>query len=102
MKTIELFKQEPEVLDFYQKKFRYIHVDEYQDTNHAQYMLCRYAGGRLTATSASSATATSRSIAGAERIFRNILNFEKDYPEAKTILLEQNYRSTGQYPECGE
>ena len=41
MKTIELFQQEPEVLEFYHNKFRYIHVDEYQDTNHAQYMLCR-------------------------------------------------------------
>lgn len=93
MKTIELFKDNPEVLDFYQKKFQYIHVDEYQDTNRAQYMLCRMLADkhhRICVVGDSD-----------QSIYRwrgadisNILNFEKDYPEAKTILLEQNYRST--------
>lgn len=94
MKTIELFKQEPEVLDFYQKKFRYIHVDEYQDTNHAQYMLCKYlaAAHRNLCVVGDSDQSIYR-WRGAD--ISNILNFEKDYPEAKTIMLEQNYRSTG-------
>lgn len=93
MKTIELFKQVPEVLDFYQKKFQYIHVDEYQDTNRAQYMLCRLLADkhhRICVVGDSD-----------QSIYRwrgadisNILNFEQDYPEARTIMLEQNYRST--------
>lgn len=94
MKTIELFRQVPEVLDFYQKKFRYIHVDEYQDTNHAQYMLCRMlaAAHRNLCVVGDSDQSIYR-WRGAD--ISNILDFEKDYPEAKTILLEQNYRSTG-------
>lgn len=93
MKTIELFKEVPDVLDFYQKKFQYIHVDEYQDTNRAQYMLCRMLADkhhRICVVGDSD-----------QSIYRwrgadisNILNFEKDYPEASTIMLEQNYRST--------
>lgn len=93
MATIQLFKEVPEVLDFYQKKFKYIHVDEYQDTNRAQYMLCRMladAHHRICVVGDSD-----------QSIYRwrgaditNILNFEEDYPEAKVILLEQNYRST--------
>jgi len=94
MKTIQLFKQEPEVLDFYQKKFRYVHVDEYQDTNHAQYMLCRYlaAAHRNLCVVGDSDQSIYR-WRGAD--IANILDFEKDYPDATTVLLEQNYRSTG-------
>lgn len=94
MKTIELFKEVPESLEFYQNKFQYIHVDEYQDTNRAQYMLCRMLADkhhRICVVGDSD-----------QSIYRwrgaditNILNFEQDYPEAETILLEQNYRSTG-------
>ncbi|MFM9280020.1 DNA helicase PcrA [Paenibacillus jiagnxiensis] len=93
MATIQLFKEVPEVLDFYQKKFQYIHVDEYQDTNRAQYMLTRMLADkhhRICVVGDSD-----------QSIYRwrgadisNILNFEEDYPEARTILLEQNYRST--------
>ncbi|MFD3259471.1 DNA helicase PcrA [Paenibacillus lentus] len=93
MKTIELFKEVPEVLEFYQKKFSYVHVDEYQDTNRAQYMLCKLLANkhhRICVVGDSD-----------QSIYRwrgaditNILNFEQDYPEATTILLEQNYRST--------
>ncbi|MGG2197785.1 MULTISPECIES: DNA helicase PcrA [Paenibacillus] len=93
MMTIELFKQVPEVLDFYQNKFQYIHVDEYQDTNRAQYMLTRMLADkhkRICVVGDSD-----------QSIYRwrgadisNILDFEKDYPNATTILLEQNYRST--------
>ncbi|MEJ8305014.1 DNA helicase PcrA [Saccharibacillus sacchari] len=93
MKTIELFDEVPEVLDFYQKKFRYIHVDEYQDTNRAQYMLCRMLADKHHQICV--VGDSDQSIyrwRGAD--ITNILNFEKDYPEAETILLEQNYRST--------
>jgi DNA helicase-2/ATP-dependent DNA helicase PcrA len=93
MTAIRLFQEVPEVLEFYQNKFQYIHVDEYQDTNRAQYSLCRMLADkhhRLCVVGDSD-----------QSIYRwrgaditNILNFEKDYPEATTILLEQNYRST--------
>jgi DNA helicase-2/ATP-dependent DNA helicase PcrA len=93
MLTIQLFRDVPDVLAFYQNKFRYIHVDEYQDTNHAQYMLCRMlaAGHRNICVVGDSDQSIYR-WRGAD--IANILHFEKDYPEAKTVLLEQNYRST--------
>lgn len=93
MKTIELFKEKPDVLDFYQKKFKYIHVDEYQDTNRAQYMLCRMlAEGHHRICVVGDSDQSIYRWRGAD--ISNILNFEEDYPEAQTILLEQNYRST--------
>ncbi|MEK4239836.1 DNA helicase PcrA [Paenibacillus sp. FSL H7-0714] len=93
MKTIELFKEVSEVLDFYQKKFKYIHVDEYQDTNRAQYMLCRMlADSHHRICVVGDSDQSIYRWRGAD--ITNILNFEEDYPEAKTILLEQNYRST--------
>ncbi|MDF2658993.1 MAG: pcrA [Paenibacillus sp.] len=93
MKTIELFQQVPDVLEFYQNKFQYIHVDEYQDTNRAQYMLCRMLADKHHHICV--VGDSDQSIyrwRGAD--IANILNFEKDYPEARTIYLEQNYRST--------
>ncbi|MGO4530815.1 DNA helicase PcrA [Paenibacillus sp. 2TAF8] len=93
MATIQLFKEVPEVLDFYQKKFQYIHVDEYQDTNRAQYMLCRMlADSHHRICVVGDSDQSIYRWRGAD--ITNILNFEKDYPEAQTILLEQNYRST--------
>ncbi|SEN67390.1 DNA helicase PcrA [Paenibacillus sp. OV219] len=93
MKTIELFKEEPDVLAFYQNKFRYIHVDEYQDTNRAQYMLCNMlASKHHNICVVGDSDQSIYRWRGAD--ITNILNFEEDYPEAKTILLEQNYRST--------
>jgi len=93
MTTVRLFREEPQVLEFYQHKFQYIHVDEYQDTNHAQYALCRMLAEkhrRICVVGDSD-----QSIYGWRGAdISNILNFEKDYPEARTILLEQNYRST--------
>jgi DNA helicase II / ATP-dependent DNA helicase PcrA len=93
MTTIQLFTEMPEVLEHYQNKFQYVHVDEYQDTNRAQYMLCKMIADkhhRICVVGDSD-----------QSIYRwrgaditNILNFEEDYPEASTILLEQNYRST--------
>lgn len=93
MTTVELFQQVPEVLQFYQNKFQYVHVDEYQDTNRAQYMLCRMIADqhRRICVVGDSDQSIYR-WRGAD--ISNILNFEEDYPEATVILLEQNYRST--------
>ncbi|MFC0558987.1 DNA helicase PcrA [Halalkalibacter alkalisediminis] len=93
MKTIELFKLVPEVLAFYQRKFQYILVDEYQDTNRAQYMLVKMLAERFENICV--VGDSDQSIyrwRGAD--IANILSFEEDYPKAKVILLEQNYRST--------
>ncbi|WP_054957823.1 DNA helicase PcrA [Paenibacillus dakarensis] len=93
MTTIQLFKEVPEVLDFYQRKFQYIHVDEYQDTNRAQYMLCRMlADSHHRICVVGDSDQSIYRWRGAD--ISNILNFEEDYPEARTIMLEQNYRST--------
>jgi len=91
--TVKIFRENPAVLAKYQEKFRYILVDEYQDTNHAQYILVNLLARRWRNLFVIGDEAQSiYSWRGAD--FRNILNFEKDYPEAKVILLEQNYRST--------
>lgn len=93
MKTVELFQKYPEVLDQYQEKFRYISVDEYQDTNHAQYILTNLLAQKYRNLCVIGDSDQSiYSFRGAN--IGNILNFEKDYPEAKVVLLEQNYRST--------
>ncbi|MFR0589141.1 UvrD-helicase domain-containing protein [Bifidobacterium apri] len=110
MRTVELLRTNPDVADYYRHKFRYILVDEYQDTNHAQYVLIRELAG------VDSREQADPSVIGAGRVgpawvtvvgdsdqsiyaFRgadisNIQDFEKDFPGAKTIMLEQNYRST--------
>jgi len=91
--TIQLFKDAPEVLDFYQNKFKYIHVDEYQDTNKAQYTLCKMlAEKHHNICVVGDSDQSIYRWRGAD--ITNILNFEADYPEATSILLEQNYRST--------
>lgn len=93
MLTIELLKREPEVLSFYQDKFQYIHVDEYQDTNDAQYELVRMlATGRENLAVVGDSDQSIYGWRGAN--IQIILNFEKDYPNAHTVMLEQNYRST--------
>lgn len=93
MMTIQLFKEEPEVLEHYQHKFQFIHVDEYQDTNRAQYMLCKMIAERHHRICVvGDGDQSIYGWRGAD--ITNILNFEQDYPEAMTILLEQNYRST--------
>ena len=100
MLTVKIFQNFPEVLKKYQKKFTYILVDEYQDTNQAQYLLL-------------SLLAVSRDIFvvgdDAQSIYKfrgsditNILNFEKDYPESLVIKLEQNYRSTKNILEAAQ
>lgn len=93
MLTIRLFQDNPEILQYYQRKFHYIHVDEYQDTNHAQYTLVNLlAAGFRNLCVVGDADQSIYGWRGAD--MQNILDFEKDYPDAQTILLEQNYRST--------
>ena len=110
MRTVELFQSCPQVSEYYRHKFRYIFVDEYQDTNHAQYVLVRELSG------IDSGEEPDQHMRGAGRVgpswitvvgdsdqsiyafrgadIRNIQDFEQDFPNAKTIMLEQNYRST--------
>ncbi len=93
MQTIILFLKHPEILEKYQDKFRYIMVDEYQDTNHAQYKLINLLSRKYKNIFVVGDDWQSiYRWRGAD--IRNILEFEKNYPGAKTILLEQNYRST--------
>ena len=93
MKTIELFEQDPETLEFYQDKFHYIHVDEYQDTNDAQYKLVNLLAQKYhNLCVVGDADQSIYGWRGAN--MNNILNFERDYPNAHTVMLEQNYRST--------
>ncbi|GHU42465.1 DNA helicase [Bacilli bacterium] len=93
MNTILLFDKNPEVLAYYQGKFQYIHVDEYQDTNHAQYQLVQLLAKRFkNLCVVGDADQSIYGWRGAD--MQNILDFEKDYPEAKVVLLEENYRST--------
>jgi len=92
-KTVQLFEQHPEVLQSYQDKFQYIHVDEYQDTNLAQYRLVRLLAeaNRNLCVVGDTDQAIYR-WRGAD--ISNLLNFERDFPDAAMIKLEQNYRST--------
>lgn len=93
MTTINLFERVPETLEYYQNKFQYIHVDEYQDTNKAQYTLVKLLANKFKNLCV--VGDSDQSIYGWRGAdIQNILSFEEDYPEAKTIFLEQNYRST--------
>ncbi|MGH3493076.1 MAG: ATP-dependent helicase, partial [Sciscionella sp.] len=120
MMTVRLFQSHPEIRAAYRRRFRHVLVDEYQDTNHAQYVLVRElcaateprrtVDGDLVAGPASAAAADASWVEPAELMvvgdadqsiyafrganIRNILAFEEDFPAAATILLEQNYRST--------
>ncbi|MDD6039938.1 MAG: DNA helicase PcrA [Clostridia bacterium] len=93
VRTLELFADHPPVLESYREKFQYVHVDEYQDTNFAQYSLVKL----ITQKSRNLCVVgdDDQSIYGWRGAdIRNILDFEKDYPDATVIKLEQNYRST--------
>jgi len=93
MTTINLFERVPETLEYYQNKFQYIHVDEYQDTNKAQYTLVKLLANKFKNLCV--VGDSDQSIYGWRGAdIQNILSFEEDYPDAKTIFLEQNYRST--------
>ena len=90
---IKLFKENPDILKKYQERFKYILVDEYQDTNEAQYKMIKMLSAKYkNICVVGDIDQSIYSFRGAN--FRNILNFEKDYPEAKVIPLEENYRST--------
>ena len=93
MLTVQLFQKHPETLQYYQQKFQYIHVDEYQDTNHAQYRLVTMLAKKFkNICVVGDADQSIYGWRGAD--MSNILEFEKDYQNAKVVLLEQNYRST--------
>ena len=93
VKTVELFKTNPEVLDYYQERFRYIMVDEYQDTNTAQFELIRLLASKYHNLCVVGDDDQSIYKFRGANIY-NILNFEKYFADAKVIKLEQNYRST--------
>lgn len=93
MLTLRLFDQNPDVLAYYQQRYQYIHVDEYQDTNHAQYQLVKLLASRFkNICVVGDADQSIYGWRGAD--MQNILDFEKDYPEVKVVMLEENYRST--------
>ncbi|OKH91810.1 ATP-dependent DNA helicase [Streptomyces uncialis] len=110
MTTVHLLRAFPDVAQHYRRRFRHVLVDEYQDTNHAQYALVRELVGSADAGRAEDEPPAEHELPPAElcvvgdadqsiyafrgATIRNILQFEEDYPDAKTILLEQNYRST--------
>ena len=92
-KVLDIFKKDQQVLEYYQKKFEYVFVDEYQDTNASQYELIKYFGGyHNNVIVVGDADQSIYSFRGAD--ISNILNFEKDFNDARVIKLEQNYRST--------
>lgn len=92
-KTVELFQFHPDVLENYQERFRYIMVDEYQDTNHIQFLLIKQLASKYRNLCVVGDDDQSIYKFRGANIY-NILNFEEEYPEAKVIKLEQNYRST--------
>ncbi len=104
MTTVHLFQAFPDVAEHYRRRFRHVLVDEYQDTNHAQYQLVREVVGTDDATGEAHAVGPSELVVVGDAdqsiyafrgaTIRNIEEFEEDYPDARTILLEQNYRST--------
>lgn len=90
---IHLFQQNPDVLQKYRDRFQYIHVDEYQDTNRPQYLVCKMlAGEKLNICVVGDDAQSIYKWRGAE--IRNILEFQKDFPDVKIVRLERNYRST--------
>lgn len=93
LKVYELFRMYPDVLEMYQNKFKYIMVDEYQDTNHIQYLLVKMLADRhRNLCVVGDEDQSIYSWRGAD--ISNILDFEKDFPEAKVVKLEENYRSS--------
>ncbi len=98
-KTVQLFREHPAALDEYSRRFKHILVDEYQDTNHAQYMLVKLLSEKHRRLAVVGDDDQSiYGFRGAD--IRNILEFEHDFPEAKVIKLEQNYRSTQNILDC--
>jgi DNA helicase-2/ATP-dependent DNA helicase PcrA len=101
VKPIELFENHPEVLEAYQDRFKYIMIDEYQDTNHAQYKVTKMLADKFKNICVVGDDAQSiYSFRGAD--ISNILNFQEDYENATQIPLEQNYRSTKSILQCAD
>ncbi|OGO43609.1 MAG: AAA family ATPase [Chloroflexi bacterium RBG_16_60_22] len=99
MKTVQLFRQHPDVLQRYQERYLHVQVDEFQDTNLVQYELVKQIAAKYrNVCVVGDPDQSIYSWRSAD--LRNILNFEKDYPDAKVVLLEQNYRSTGKILEA--
>jgi DNA helicase-2/ATP-dependent DNA helicase PcrA len=98
MRTVDLLREHPDIAEYYRRRFRHVLVDEYQDTNHAQYVLVRelvggdHVEGQSELCVVGDADQSIYAFRGAT--VRNIEEFERDYPSATTIMLEQNYRST--------
>ncbi|AKK10682.1 DNA helicase PcrA [Corynebacterium uterequi] len=94
--VVRIFQEHPQVAEYYRRRFRHVLIDEYQDTNHAQYQLVRtLVGDGASASNLCVVGDSDQSIyAFRGATIRNIEEFERDYPHARTILLEQNYRST--------
>lgn len=91
--TVRLFQEKPEILEYYQNRWKYLLIDEYQDTNYAQYLMARLiAGEKRNIFVVGDPDQSIYSWRGAN--IQNILNFERDYPGAKVVRLEQNYRSS--------
>src|SRR6056297_2973408 len=101
VKPIELFQEYPDLLEKYQDRFKYILIDEYQDTNHAQYKVTKMLAEKYNNICVVGDDAQSiYSFRGAD--ITNILNFKEDYPEADEVPLEQNYRSTKFILQCAD
>ncbi|MEX0684885.1 MAG: UvrD-helicase domain-containing protein [Balneolales bacterium] len=101
IKPIELFSQHPDILEKYQDRFKYILIDEYQDTNHAQYKVTQMLASKHKNICVVGDDAQSiYSFRGAD--ISNILNFKEDYPDATEVPLEQNYRSTKYILRCAD
>lgn len=92
LKTVELFEKFPEILEKWQRKFQYIHVDEFQDVSEVDYKLIKYLSGQSTLCVVGDPDQTIYSFRGSD--IHYIMNFEKDFPHTKTVILDQNYRST--------
>ena len=93
LKTVELFENFPEILERWQRRFQYIHVDEFQDVSEVDYKLIKYLSGQAVLCVVGDPDQTIYSFRGADVHF--ILDFDKDFKPNKTIILDQNYRSTG-------
>lgn len=94
--TVRIFQEHPQVTEYYRRRFRHVLIDEYQDTNHSQYVLIHELVGKGPTASELCVVGDSDQSIYAFRgaTIRNIEEFERDYPDATTVLLEQNYRST--------
>jgi DNA helicase-2/ATP-dependent DNA helicase PcrA len=95
VRAVRLLEEHKEVRDYYQKRFRYVHIDEYQDTNQAQYKMVKFLVNEKENNICVVGDTDQNIYSWRGANLRNIMNFEKDFANTHTILLEENYRSTG-------